>query len=88
MKRRQAVLVFKLQVRVHRQDVREGILSFAVAGPVQRRAPTVIRHVDIHVFLVGEIEEWTRLVTLCGHMKHVRAINISQVKISMHFLDH
>jgi len=52
------------------------------------RASPVVSIIDIHIFDGDKVIKWARLIALGRHMEHVRSVNVLQVEVCIHLIDH
>jgi len=88
MKRCQAVLIFRFQLRVHRENVVYSGLSSAVTGPVQRCATAFVSRIDIHLLMLEEVIERAWLVAHSSDMQDISSIHILQLIVRMHLFNY
>ena len=79
--------VLNIEVGVERHQVGDRIFAPEIASPVQRGAALSVYLIDIHFHFVKKEKQGRRLVTLSSHMKHVLALLILKLKVSVHIDD-
>lgn len=88
VQRRVAGLIVDLQLRAHGQDVGDCEFGLLVASPVEGRAALVIDLVDVQVLMPCKVVKADGLVALGGDVETVGAVNIGNVHVGAHLIDH
>lgn len=83
-----ARLIMHLKFRFHRKQVCDRELRLLVAGPMERGAPLVVDLVDVKVLVLRKVVQAEWLVTLSCNMEAVGTVDVRNVHIRTHLLDH
>ena len=88
MERSVASLIVHLEFGLHRQKVSDCKLRLLVACPVKRRAAFVVYLVNVETLVHRKVIKADRLIALSSDMQTISAVDIRDVHVRTHFVDH
>ena len=55
---------------------------------MQGRAASIVDIIDVHVFYLGEVVQWARLISLSSNVQNVCAIDVLREYVRSHLVYH
>lgn len=81
-------LVMHFELRLHRKNVGDCKFGLLVASPVKRCTSFVVDLVNIQILMLRKVIKADGLVSLCSDVKAVCSVDIRDVDVCSHFVDH